>query len=213
MVWWMLCYLLFAAACVPGIGVQPRCCNAPVVVYCGCDGPAPDEFLVTLSGVANGTGTGSAVLNDTFVVVKREGCTREGDPANWCCYSVCLDNPDVGAELVGTSGGLDCETEIDPFPPLSGAKLLIVLWLNSSEGDPSSLAFYELRVHTADGCCDPPYSGSGGGACGSAYLEGSFLETAPDADCAAVEDLELPYVTRTCHQYDLSGATCTISAA
>lgn len=212
MLWWFLCYCLFSLACVPGIGVQPRCCATGPITYCGCDGPAPAEFLVTLSGVANGTGSSASVLNDTFVVVKREGCSREGEDADWCCYTHCLDNPDAGVQLEGELSGVDCETIDDASE--SGAKLLIVLWLKSADaGNPSTLAFYEVRVHTvydtAEPCCDPPYV-----ACGSkAFLEGNFLETAPDSDCAGVENLDLPYVGRTCHQYDLSGATCTISAA
>lgn len=200
MLWWFLCYCLFAAACVPGIGVQPRCRDEAPVVYCGCDGPAPAEFLVTLSGVVNGTGSGASILNDTFVVVKREGCTRETEPENWCCYSFCLDNPDAGVEVEGTSGGVSCVGLVS-YP-----KLLIVLWLSSAEGDPGTLGGYEVRVHTASNCCDPPYAPCDG------YLEGNFLAAAEDADCQAVENLDLPYVGRTCHQYDLSGATCTISA-
>jgi hypothetical protein len=144
------------------------------------------------------------------VVVKREGCSREGTDADWCCYTFCMDNPDVGVELEGTIGGGDCAD--NPNAEESGAKLLIILWINSSEGAPSTINSYEVRVHTiysvSDPCCDPPYV-----ACDNeGFLEGSFLEAAPDSDCSAVENLDLPYVERTCHQYDLSGATCTISA-
>jgi hypothetical protein len=114
--WWMLCYLLFAAACVPGIGVQPRCCPTTTSVdcsYCPSGGIGPGSYQVTISGVtADGCGDCSH-YNDTFLLAFDAAVTTNWIGAPACGWRYEMADPCQPGEVIEMfiwwSGGLTLE--------------------------------------------------------------------------------------------------------
>lgn len=86
MIWSWLFYLLFAAVCVPGIGVQPRCCAVATCVSPCSDG-APNEFQLVISGLESTESSRCeecASLNGTYILTKQSG--GDGDCCTWTYF-------------------------------------------------------------------------------------------------------------------------------
>lgn len=94
MVWAWLFYVLFAAACVPGIQVQPRCC-ATGALCSPCGSTAPAEFQVTLSGFINNLCDQCTTLDGTYILTKVTAADDVGDPLPFvgCVWGYCGESP------------------------------------------------------------------------------------------------------------------------